>query len=278
MAEYLRRSYFTFVKTIMHEKPDTIVPWKDARVWLLPLVIVAETVIVLGINGNKFLFAIVNTSQPFLGDSFWLHITVLGDSAILLVLLLPFVGKNPRLLWHMVLAALLATIVVLLLKNGLGLPRPFSVLGSESVYVIGPELSKKSFPSGHTAAAFTILSVLWLRGVPITLTLSATILVVLIGYSRIVVGAHWPLDVAAGALFGWLAGVATDRLAFKWQWGLTKTGQLSVAILLVVAFFWVMLRPENSYSPTRLMQYSIAIISLLASLPGLRLLLSNKNI
>ncbi len=260
----------------MRKKQDTVVPLRDARVWLLPMVMAAVSLIVLGINGNKVLFAMVNTAQPILGDFFWLHITVLGDSAILLVLLLPFVGKNPRLLWHMVLAAILATIVVLLLKNGLRLPRPFSVLGPESVYVIGPELSKKSFPSGHTAAAFTILSVLWLRGVSMLLVLPATILVVLIGYSRLVVGAHWPLDVAAGALFGWLAGVAADRLVFRWQWGLTKTGQLSVAILLVVAFFWVMLRPDTGHGSTMLMQYSIAIISLLASLPGLRLLLSNK--
>jgi len=261
----------------MREKQEIVVPWKDARVWLLPTVIVAASLIVLGMNGNRVLFAMINTSEPILGDSFWLHITVLGDSAILLVLLLPFVGKNPRLLWHMAVATILATIVVLLLKNGLAMPRPLSVLGPDSVYVIGPELSKKSFPSGHTAAAFTILSVLWLRGMTITLTLSATILVVLIGYSRMVVGAHWPLDVAGGALFGWLAGVAADRLAFKWQWGLTKTGQLTVAILLVVAFFWVILRPGTSQGSTMLMQYSIAIISLLASLPGIRLLLSNKN-
>ena len=262
----------------MREKQETVVPWKDARVWLLPMVIVAGSLIVLGMNGNRVLFAMVNTSQPFLGDSFWLHITMLGDSAILLVLFLPFIGKNPHLLWHMVLAAILAAIVVVLIKNGLGLPRPLSVLGPDSVYVIGPELSKKSFPSGHTAAAFTILSVLWMRGVPMMLVLPATILAILVAYSRLVVGAHWPLDVASGALFGWLAGVAVDHLAFKWQWGVTKTGQLAVAILLVVAFFWVILRPDTGHGSTLLMQYSIAIISLLASLPGLKLLLSNKNI
>ena len=262
----------------MHEKQETVVPWKDARVWLLPMIAVVAFIIVLGINGNNVLFAMVNTSHPFPGDSFWLHVTVLGDSAILLVLLLPFVGKNPRLLWHMVLAAILAAIVVSLLKNGLAMPRPLSVLGPDSVYVIGPELSKKSFPSGHTTAVFTILSVLWLRGVPTMLALPATILVILVAYSRMVVGAHWPLDIAGGALLGWLAGVAADRLANKWQWGLTKNGQLTVAMLLVAGFFWVILRPDNGHNPTLLMQYSIAITGLLASLPGLKILFSDKNI
>ena len=261
----------------MHEKDLTFVSWKDARVWLLPIIIIAGSLIVFGINGNRVLFAMVNTGQPVLGDSFWLHVTVLGDSAILLVLLLPFVGKNPLLLWHITLATIFATIVVLSLKNGLGLPRPLSVLGSDTVHVIGPELSKRSFPSGHTAATFTILGVLWLRGLPYALVLPATGLAVLIAYSRMVVGAHWPLDVAGGMLFGWLAGVVADRLVYKWQWGLAKNGQLTIALLLVAAFFWIILRPGTGHGSTLLMQYSIAFISLLASLPGLRLLLPTKN-
>jgi len=262
----------------MPDQQQTYVPWKDARVWLLPMILVAESLIVIGINGNGALFSMANSPHAFPGDSFWLHVTVLGDSAILLALLLVFVGKQPRLLWHIIIAAILATIVVQLLKAGLGLPRPFSVLGPDQVHVIGPELSRKSFPSGHTAAIFTVLSVLWLRAMPITLMLPVTLLAILVAYSRMVVGAHWPLDVAGGMMVGWLAGVCGDYLGFKWQWGTTKNGQLTVAALLFIAFIWVMVRPDNGHSPTHLMQYSLVILSLLVSLPGIKVLLSNKNL
>lgn len=262
----------------MHEQKGNIVPWKDARVWLLPMILVAESLIILGINGNGVLFAMANEPQPFPGDNFWLHVTVLGDSAILLVLMLPFVAKQPRLLWHIIIAAVIGTVVVQSLKIGLGLPRPLSVLGPELVHVIGPELTKRSFPSGHTTAIFTVLSLIWLRSMPVTIAVPATILAVLVAYSRLAVGAHWPLDVAGGMMVGWLAGVAADRLGFKWQWGMSKNGQLTVSAILFIAFIWVVVRTDTGHSATQLMQYGIAIICLLAALPGIKILLKNKNL
>jgi undecaprenyl-diphosphatase len=57
-----------------------------------------------------------------------------------------------------------------------------------------------SFPSGHTTTAFaaaTVLSALVPRGAPAFYVLAAAI-----GYSRVYVGVHWPLDVIAGAVLG----------------------------------------------------------------------------
>ncbi len=66
--------------------------------------------------------------------------------------------------------------------------------------VIGKKPGSFSFPSGHTASSFAsawVLGTVWPRGRPLFYSLAASI-----GFSRIYVGAHYPGDVTAGALFG----------------------------------------------------------------------------
>jgi undecaprenyl-diphosphatase len=71
-----------------------------------------------------------------------------------------------------------------------------------------------SFPSGHATMSFacaTVLSALAPKAAPAFVALAAAI-----AYSRLYVGVHWPLDVAAGAVLGvatalLLLGVARRR-------------------------------------------------------------------
>ena len=57
-----------------------------------------------------------------------------------------------------------------------------------------------SFPSGHTATSFacaTVLTALVPRAAPAFYALALAI-----GYSRVYIGMHWPLDVVGGAVLG----------------------------------------------------------------------------
>jgi undecaprenyl-diphosphatase len=72
----------------------------------------------------------------------------------------------------------------------------------------------RSFPSGHTAAAFAFAA-----GVDHELPAAGAPLyglAALVGYSRIHTGVHYPLDVASGALCGMalaaLTSASADRL------------------------------------------------------------------
>jgi undecaprenyl-diphosphatase len=81
-----------------------------------------------------------------------------------------------------------------LLKAAIGAKRP----AEPDALITIPH--SHSFPSGHTATAFaaaTVLSALLPRGAAGFFVLAAAI-----GYSRIYVGVHWPLDVVGGAVVG----------------------------------------------------------------------------
>jgi membrane-associated phospholipid phosphatase len=62
---------------------------------------------------------------------------------------------------------------------------------------------EQSFPSGHTACTVAAARA-FARNVPES-SAAAGVAAVALGLSRIAKGAHWPLDVAAGAVIGLVA-------------------------------------------------------------------------
>jgi undecaprenyl-diphosphatase len=81
-------------------------------------------------------------------------------------------------------------------------PRPFVCLPQVTMLVIPPD--EFSFPSGHTAAAFVVATVVGLGVTGMLVPLTAVAM--LIGLSRVYLGVHYPSDVAAGAVLGGLSG------------------------------------------------------------------------
>ena len=94
------------------------------------------------------------------------------------------------------------------LKAATGVERPPLRYAHPDALVAPPGGS--SFPSGHTATSFacaTVLSFFVPRAAPFFYLLALAI-----GFSRIYVGVHWPLDVLGGIVLGLAVGLAVTAL------------------------------------------------------------------
>lgn len=153
-------------------------------------------------------------------DRIFSAFTRLGDKGMLFILIGIGLSCFPRTrkLGLTVLTALLigALTTNLLLKPLIARPRPF--LAIEGLTALVEAGDRHSFPSGHTTAAFAFTSVMIFSGKGRGWKLLSLSIAVLMAFSRLYVGVHYPTDVLGGMAVGILAG----RLA--WQvWKRDKT-------------------------------------------------------
>jgi undecaprenyl-diphosphatase len=124
-----------------------------------------------------------------------------------------------ELKWKMASASALAAAAVAMLTNQVithfvwERSRPYATHGASDHLLSAPSVDP-SFPSDHAAAAFAIAFAVLAcsRRGGIAFLVAAT----LIGLSRIALGMHYPSDVLAGALVGWLAAMLVTRLGRVW--------------------------------------------------------------
>lgn len=148
------------------------------------------------INGHRW--GILDQTMPVL--------TLLGDGITLLcfmaALYLSADSRKKSAALSSFAAYCWVGILVQVMKYSVHRLRPPAVM--PDIYILGPALLKNSFPSGHTAAAFTMATVLAAYYPQFKYAFFA--IAVLVGYSRIYLGVHFPLDVLFGALVGVMLG------------------------------------------------------------------------
>ncbi len=240
--------------------PDEL---RHARVWAVPLLCLLGLAALWPEHRDTSLFLALNRLGPLTTDALWAHLTLFGDTLAAIALAGLLGRRHPALLWSLLLAALFTTLWVHGLKALVGAPRPLAVLGPEQVHVIGTHLLRGAFPSGHSATAFTLAGVFALRGGSRGLAASLLLLAVLVAVSRAAVGAHWPTDLLAGALGGWLAAVAGVWLGERWAWGTRPTPARGIRTLYLLCAV-ALLFHDTGYPQARAMQWLLGAAAILA--------------
>jgi membrane-associated phospholipid phosphatase len=193
-------------------------------------------------------------------------VTILGHGLSAAMLLAPTLLRAPQQL----AAGLLATPVALLLsrlpKALIDSPRPAAVLDPAAIHINGMRLAAhNSFPSGHAITAFLVVAVLLSCGPAKRSRLPAVIAIVLfgvlVGLSRIAVGAHWPSDVLAGAGLGLLAGLAGALASERWRSWSQPSAQAVLALIVLICAA-TLARIDLGYPPALPLQFVLAAFGL----------------
>lgn len=212
--------------------------------------------------GYQESFLFLNAFRSSIADSWFPHLTHLGDGVFLTgvfgLLILP---KRKALFVSLILVLVLVSIAISLSKSYLFSTwnRPLGVFPNESdfYYVSLDRLTRRSFPSGHSAAAaamFTVFAYAWEQrraGWGILLACIA----LTIAYTRLYIGVHFWGDILLGTFLG--VAIALGVLEFAYprlkvyfdsrSTSSQRRWQVGLYIFIAVAFLGNLFRLATTY-------------------------------
>ena len=176
---------------------------------------------------NTEIFYFINNDLAVLPN--FTHLGGLTFLAILFIILLVITRQNifnTRKYYGLVkliaAAILLMFVITSVLKMAFHMPRPYMILDHVNHLGSGGVSSSSdpnSFPSGHSATTAAVATVIvlkakdykdYFKNYKLVWVIMALFLVV-IAFSRIYIGMHFPFDVLCGALIGMVSGVLVCR-------------------------------------------------------------------
>ncbi len=183
---------------------------KNLTIAVIISILIAVSLFVISFTiGKQEFFLRLNTDLGSSGDDFFAVATYGGDGLmwIPVVFITWFIIKRRDCFSLLITAFLLCTILTQVCKYFIvpHEPRPTKAILNTSLIHTVPnvELAKvSSFPSGHTATAFCFYFLFCLLLNKKWWLYNGLVYALLVGYSRIYLAQHFPLDVAGGIIVG----------------------------------------------------------------------------
>jgi membrane-associated phospholipid phosphatase len=241
------------------------------------IIFMACFILVLNAGINKDLFITINSFAAHICPFIWANLTFMGDTMAACAILILFIRKRPDLVWSGIIAAIIGTLIVNMLKIYFNAPRPPAIIDKNIINIIGPALIGRSFPSGHTVTIFTLAGILMFFFRSLFVKLGLILIALLTGISRIAVGVHWPADVLAGAAIGCLCATIGVYSVTKLGWNRNRPLQIITGSVLVLSNFYLLVFYDCKYEQAIYLQYSLAFITLVAGIREYYLLIRNHR-
>lgn len=180
----------------------------------------------MDINLELFYFFNHNLQNPIF-DAVMPVITHFGGFKVLVVVLIVIILyahlKGKKTLRRITILALIAflcsDLVTAILKNLVNEPRPFVSL--DNVHLLITEDDPLSFPSGHSTSTLSVVTFYILNMKELAkkhyklIDIALVIFALVIPFSRLYVGVHYPFDVLAGAIIGIIGALVVNRYKNK---------------------------------------------------------------
>ena len=250
--------------------PMSSLPFSSPWFWAIPaFALIAMSII--GITGtNRPLFLFLNDVLYFKPEDIWINITLYGDAAMVMIMMLPLTAKRPDIIVKTMIAALITSLILHGFKEFLPILRPPSIYTPDLMHQLGNQFTRSSFPSGHASAPFTLAVMIIFLVNNNKIRSFVLVYASIIAISRIATGVHWPIDILGGMFFGWLAAYISMR--YFPVTGQNLLAQRIIAVILILAAVHLVFLHDRGDEEARFLEVLTPIICFILSLKGLKLL------